>query len=140
MGRCYGAVSDGRVVGGGSFLQIGDDVGDVLFLLQPDEGHLVAYDVPLGIGEIGGKGRFVPGHPGILHRVRILEPLHRAGRASDDIDQMRPDFVLLLVDDMAGLAFLVDLLSIGGIALSAGGPGEHRARERRCGNRCQYLA
>jgi hypothetical protein len=39
----------------------------------------------------------------------------RAGRPADDTFQRRTDFVLVLVDDVAGLAFGEDLLTRGGI-------------------------
>ena len=66
--------------------------------------------------------------PELLHRASVLEPLHAAGRAADDADQVRADLVLLGLDVVAGLALLEHLLAVlrvggeHGVAASSAAP------------------
>jgi len=99
-------------------LQIGDDVGYVLIVLETGKCHLRPLDHCLGGVEVCRQGRLVPFDAGFSsrdHGLGIAESRMRAGRAADDAIQRRTDLVLVLVRDVADLAFGEDLLTRGGI-------------------------
>ena len=94
--------------------QIGEQVDPVFFFLQAREGHLGFRDIFLRLGEISVERFIVPDEAFLallLHRLGIFKLFNSSGLAPIDVDQVRPDLVLFLLDGVAGLALLVDLLA-----------------------------
>src|SRR6516164_3661152 len=86
-------------------MQIGDQVLDLLLVLDARKGHLGSRNLRLRILDVLGKRRFVPGDPGRLVGLRIVEAFDRAGLAANQAVQCRTNRILGVVADlMAGLA------------------------------------
>jgi hypothetical protein len=113
-------------------VQVGQEVGDLLVVLQAREHHLGAGHQAFRGLDVLGDRLVLPDDAGVLEGVRIPEILEAAGLAAEDVDQMRPDRVLGLVDRVTGLALGVHLLALFRIALGLGGAS---AREQKTSHR-----
>ena len=59
-------------LGGGGLVDVGNQVGPVLLLLQPGEDHLGAGDVLLGVDEVLVQGVLAPGDALVLVGLRSI--------------------------------------------------------------------
>src|SRR5581483_3410095 len=101
-------------------VQVGDQVLDLLFVLDARERHLGARNLRLRVLNVLGERRLVPGDPRLLVGVGIVVAPHRSGFAPEQPVEHGADRVLRVVPDlMAGLADGEDLFARGGI-LGAG--------------------
>src|SRR5918996_1508176 len=112
-------------------MQIGQQIGDLFVLLESRERHAVARNVAFGILEIGGDRLVAPHHTRILHGVRVLEAWDAARLPAKDPDEVRTYLVLLLLNDMAGLASVEDLAALVRVSLSACRAGNDRDEQGR---------
>ena len=133
--RLRGVAFRQRLRRGGERAQIGDEIGPVAGLLQPDEGHLGALEEPLRLEEEGVEIGVVPLARMLGHRVRISEAFAGRDIRADDVVEVRP---LLrrpaFVEGMAGGAFLGDRLAARDIGLgqhACDGLGARRFGPRR---------
>src|SRR5918996_2966161 len=115
-------------------LEIRQQIGDILLLLEPREKHLVARHHRLRIGDVLCDRLLGPDDSRFLHGARVREALDAAGRPAEDAEQIRPHPVLLLVEHVAGLAPAEDLFAGGRVTLL----GEHRTAGKGHKGRAQH--
>lgn len=75
---------------GGGLLQVSDEVGPLLGLLEPGEYHLGPRDILLGVLEVLVQGLLVPRHAAVLIRIAVREPFHGPRCPSEEPSQVRP--------------------------------------------------
>lgn len=106
------------------FLEVGDEVGALLGLLEPREDHLGAGDVLLGVEQVVVEGPFFPDDGHVLVRRGVGVAQGGAGLAAEEAVQVGPLFVRPAPLHRVALCALgaEDLLAAAGVA--GGGLGE----------------
>src|SRR4051794_5439430 len=107
--------------------RLGYHVLQVFFLLDAGEGHLVAGDEALRIGDVLQQVLFVPSDASALHRRGIGEAFQAAGLTADQAVQARADALLAFLKAVAGLALAEDLLAFSGVASRSGRNASHQS-------------
>ena len=69
-------------------LQKFDEIGAVLFLLEPREDHLGALDVPLGVEQVFKEGLVAPDDTRVLVGGRVRKAIDRAGLTAEQAPQV----------------------------------------------------
>src|SRR5919106_663318 len=95
-------------------LQVGNQVGDLLFLLEAGEFHLIARDVTLRVGNVSRQRLLVPGDAGFLHGTGILEAFDAPCRPAEDTDESRANLVLFFIGNVTDLHLLNTLSPFSG--------------------------
>ena len=92
--------------------EIGDDIVDLLRILQPREDHFGAGDLGLGVLDIFAESSFIPGESGILVCGLVAEALNRTGPSPEQPVEHRANGVPgVLTNLVTRLALEKDLLA-----------------------------
>lgn len=93
-------------------VQVGDQILDLLFVLDAGEGHLGAWDLRLGILDVVAERCLIPSDARFLVGVRVAVAFDRSRLSADQAVEHGPHDVLRGIPDlMAGLANGEDLFA-----------------------------